>query len=67
MRLSRERDDSKSSIVGVVTIRTVVGERRMIGWIQARGEAVDGVAGAWQLGVLLAERHDAQQSERGAT
>ena len=31
----------------------------MVGRVQTGGEAVDGVAGAWQLGELLGERHDA--------
>jgi hypothetical protein len=31
----------------------------MVGRIQTGGEAVDGVAGAWQLSELLGERDDA--------
>jgi dienelactone hydrolase len=31
----------------------------MVGRVQTGGEAIDGVAGAWQLGELLGERHDA--------
>ena len=31
----------------------------MVGRVQTGGEAVDGVAGAWQLGEFLGERHDA--------